>query len=208
MSLYEYNIHSQEMLDHGEVSMSTGAAMAITSIKHTQFMMFLDYETEQSRLAVFDLKSLELQYPWMDVTDPGIYRFDSCLASYADRYLLIVGGGYLKMENFDFGLETSIDILDLDLSDWIEDTQDLSFGRASPGCVVVNDYLYVISGTIKIDALFGDSHKIYTKSVEKLYIGEIENTQCYDWIFVGNITNKVGALPVVIGQFIYVIGIL
>ena len=149
-------------------------------------------------LGAFDMSTVTFDYPWNDLQIPAAPE-KRCMTQFRDRYLIIIGGEDNTNGWGDYSDE--IHIYDMIDEQWFENVTTMTEARGLVACEVVNDYLYVIGGE------YGEQS--YSDSVQKLYVGDIENTEDYEWIELPPLKQKLIGMKTVVNveeNEIYVIG--
>ena len=193
----EYDVHSGVFTVHLPLPIEIGSSHSETTMNGTIFMV------AGTDFAAFDMRSNTFMYPWNDVSIPstvdGIEYGEGCLTNLNGRYLILLGGQSADSLSYS----EQMLIYDVWSGWWLdpESTKKMVFGRSRFSCAVHNDFLFVMGGEVR------GSQSMYTSSLQKLFIADIENTAKYDWINLVDLSqSKAFTRSVIVGDFIYVLG--
>eukprot|EP01084_Bolivina_argentea_P287771 493802_1 len=198
--------------DTNEETFYTDAATIPISVKNItsnaqSFTQIGDiiYMVKDNTFATFNTATKVFTQNWNNVNIPinqnSATAFSGCLTNIEDKYLIVLGGKdneitYLK----------SIHIYDISNNIWLSNPPDMRRNRRIFTCNVVNQYMYAIGGETSYNNQ--GQYPIYTNSIEKLYIGNMNNIQNENWIQLSNTLVDPTAFTrsVVVNDFIYIIG--
>eukprot|EP01084_Bolivina_argentea_P253665 426210_1 len=189
----EYNITSNEMIDHGTGAISSamyGLGQYYTQIGNIVFM--IDPEYNGVSFSTYNLFTNDFEYYWNSVNIPIAVRGGGCLAGNMD-YLFVSGGA----DGNNWGIEL-LQILNLATLDWISGP-NMNHRRRAHSCNIHTNTktLYVLGG---IDNNGG----AITPTVEKIFI---ENFTQQSWQELHQrILPTSMHRSVVFGNYIFIIG--
>eukprot|EP01084_Bolivina_argentea_P048904 90019_1 len=196
--LMEYDIHSDEFIDHGSQYLSHDTeALGFTQVKNIIYMI----AHPGNRFSVFDLTSKIYTYGWENITIP-VSVPAGCLA-FSDNYLF-VSGGY---KNGLFDSLNTFQIFHITSMTWLSNTPQMNDARCLHACVThpVNKRLYVIGGEGGICASTFDV--VWLDTIESINIGNIDNITNERWVYIDRLMYAADrAQAIIFGQNIVVLG--
>ena len=206
-SLIEYDVDSESMVIHASLSIPVASSNSETTVNGTIYM--IPPGLYWSSFATFNMKTQQFVYPWTPIQREreSTLLIAPCLTSFDDRYLVVLGG--VTVDELDYEWTKEMNIYDIEKGEWLGNTKQLNQTRSAFSCEAYNGHLFVMGGAIGMDASLREGRNIlHTDSVEKLYIDDIQNTNCYHWTPLPPMNErKFGTSSVMVDRFIFVIGI-
>ena len=143
----------------------------------------IDYASG-NRFNVFNMESKTFSAHYQGINIPTKVGSDGCLSNYNhndNQYIIVLGGLFNSMI-----VNNDLQIYNLSSGEWLSNTPSMIVARAEFACIVhpATSQLFAFGGYNLTEILWNPSFDIYTnykRSIEKLYIGDIENLANYNW---------------------------
>eukprot|EP01084_Bolivina_argentea_P016569 30987_1 len=142
----------------------------------------------------YALNTKEFIFEYQNITIP-YDAFLSCLSHIITNdtgdYLIISGGVYSPK---------IVQIYSFSEDKWLNNVPSMKSIRTQHSCIVFGDYFYVFGGS--------DKSSTYLKSVEKLYIGDLQNINDANWMYINDSLSvrHIMSRAVIYDNLIYIIG--
>eukprot|EP01084_Bolivina_argentea_P009497 17737_1 len=191
-SLFTFNTNTKEFTYREYSNKITISAFSYTWVRDSMF--FTDNFSLYELLMVYNFNYEPRLEPQGNL--PLTHYADTpSITTDQTKYLFITGG------IVNGSIVNTLSIYDKDIDTWIStETPNMKYSRLGHNCISRNNYLYVFGGYINATHM--------TNTIEKLYIGDIDNIDLESWYELNNtLINNIAYMRIAeFNGLLYIIG--
>lgn len=144
-------------------------AQSYVQILDTLYMI----DSTEPMINAYTISTKEFNENCFDTAIPyevGGFGGETCLTNINDNYLMVSGGGSGSTVNL-------VSILNIESGNWSPEVPSMIKSRTLHSCITYNDYSYAFGGA----NFNGEEFDGFFKSVERIYVGDLDNIQQSSW---------------------------